>query len=108
MDRITRQEPVAAVQPPGLSVEMFEGPAILAGAAALAVASLVPAPGGSWLSNLWPSAGLVRTAGISAYLAQHPPWVVPLAGAAALLIVVGLAMPERQGREDVRCGAIAP
>jgi hypothetical protein len=108
MDRIAHQELVAVPVHQRFSVGMFKDAAIFVGAATLAVAYLVPATGESWLSILWPANRLVRIAGISAYLAQHPPWVVLVAGAAALLIVLGLAMPERQGREDGRFNVVPP
>ena len=63
---------------------------------------VVPAGGESWLSNLRPAPGLIRTFGLSTYLGQHPPGAIYLAGLAALIIVLGLAVNEGPVREPVR------
>ena len=69
------------------------------GALILTAAYLVPAAGSSWLGNLMPSTGLVRPLGMAAYLAQHPPAAVLLAGLATLLILLGMSLPEHPVRE---------
>jgi hypothetical protein len=69
---------------------------VLAGALILGLAYILPAAGNSWLSNLLPAAVPLRSVGLSAYLAQHPPWAVFLAGLAAVLIALGLSEPERR------------
>jgi hypothetical protein len=102
MSRIAQRKPAAVPSSRGLSYELFRYAAIAVGALLLAGAYLVPAAGGSWLSNLRPSTGLIRSFGISAYLSQHPLWAIQLAGFAALMIIVGLAMPEGPVRGLIR------
>jgi hypothetical protein len=102
MSRIARRKPVAVPSSPGSSYEWLNHAAILIGALLLAAAYLVPAAGQSWLSNLWPSPGPFRTFGMSAYVDQHPSWAIQLAGLAALMIVVGLAVAEGPVRESIR------
>jgi hypothetical protein len=94
MSRIAQRAPVSVPSLRVPSYEPFRFAAIAVGALLLAVAYLVPSPGGSWSSNLWPEAGLIRSFGISAYLGQHPVWAIALAGFAALMILLGLAIPE--------------
>jgi hypothetical protein len=96
MSRITQREPASVVPAPGLRRELLKYAMVLMGAWMMAAASIAPAAGGSWLSSLWPPIGVVRAPGILAYLNQHPPWAVLLAGIAALLIILGLAVPERR------------
>jgi len=98
MSRITQPAPIAGLFSQGFSYELVRYAAIFVGAALLAAAYLFPAAGKSWLSNLWSAPGLVRTLGISAYVSQHPFWAMQLAALAALMIVLGLAMPERPVR----------
>ena len=74
---------------------------IFVGALMMAAAYVVPAAGESWLTNLWPSARPLHLVGLSAYLLQHPPWAMVLAGFAALLILMGLALPDPPVRERV-------
>ena len=80
---------------------MFKYPTMFVGALILASAYLVPGAGQSWLSNLWPSARSLQLLRLSTYLLQHPPWAMVLAGFAALLILMGLALPEPPARERV-------
>jgi hypothetical protein len=101
MSRITQPEPVAALSSHGFSYDLFKYATIYVGALLLAAAYMVPPAGKSWLSNLWSAPGLTRTLGISAYLGQHPLWAIYLAGFAGLVIVLGLAVPERPVREIV-------
>jgi hypothetical protein len=101
MSRITQREPLATRSSQRPSYELFKYATIYVGAQLLAVAYMFPSTGSSWLSNLWATPGLFRTVGISAYLGQHPLWATHLAGLAALMIVMGLAVPERPVRENV-------
>jgi hypothetical protein len=101
MSRISQRGPVAVRSSRGFSYELFQHAAISVGALLLSAAYMFPAAGKSWLSNLWSAPGLFRTVGISAYLSQHPLWAIHLAGIAALIIVLGLAVPERPVRENV-------
>jgi hypothetical protein len=102
MSRIAPRAPVSVPSLRGPSSDLFRFAAIAVGALLLAAAYLVPPPGESWLSNLWPAPGLVRSFGITAYLGQHPLWAVGVAGFAALMILLGLAIPEGPVRELVR------
>jgi hypothetical protein len=95
MNRVTQREPRAVRSARGAWYEALKHAILFVGALTLAVAYVVPPAGESWLSNLWPAVGLVRRLGISVYLTQHPPAAIVLAGLAALLIVLGLALPER-------------
>jgi hypothetical protein len=101
MSRITQREPVSVLSSQGFSYELFKYAAIYVGALLLAAAYMFPPAGKSWLSNLWSAPGLSRTFGISTYFSQHPLWAIYLAGIAALLIVLGLAVPECPVREEV-------
>jgi hypothetical protein len=101
MSRITQRGPVATRSSRRPSYELFKYAAMYVGAQLLAVAYLFPSTGNSRLSNLWAAPGLFRTVGISAYLGQHPLWAMHLAGFAAMMIVIGLAVPERAVRENV-------
>jgi hypothetical protein len=101
MSRITQRGPVDTRSSRRPSYELFKYTAMYFGAQLLAVAYIFPSAGSSWLSNLWAAPGLFRTVGISAYLGQHPLWAMHLAGLAALMIVIGLAVPERPARENV-------
>jgi len=101
MSRITQRGPAIVPSSQGFSYDLFKYSAIHVGGLLLAAAYMFPAGGQFWLSNLWSAPGLFRTIGISAYLSQHPLWAIVLAGLAALLIVVGLAVPERPVRESV-------
>jgi hypothetical protein len=101
MSRIAQLEPVAVLSSQGWSSELFKCAAIYVGGLLLAAAYMFPPAGKSWLSNLWSAPGLSRTLGFSAYLSQHPLWAIYLAGFAALMIVLGLAVPERPVRENV-------
>jgi hypothetical protein len=84
-----------------LLVGTLKYPTTFVGALILASAYLVPGAGQSWLSNLWPSARSLQLLRLSAYLLQHPPWAMLLAGFAALLILMGLALPDPPVRERV-------
>jgi len=99
MSRLARPAP-AFPTTRGFGREWSRYAVLAAGALLLAAAYLVPAAGESWLSNLQP--GLIRTVGMPAYLGQHPPWAIHLAGLAALLIAVGLAIAEGPGRDAAR------
>ena len=101
MSRITQRGPRAVQSPLGFSHELFRFAAIYLGALVLAAAYLFPAAGRSWLSNAWSAPGLFRSLGISAYFSQHPLWAIHLAGLAALMIVLGLTIPERPVHENV-------
>jgi hypothetical protein len=101
MSRITEREPVGVLSSQGFSYELLRYAAIYVGALLLAAAYMIPPAGKSWLSNLLSAPGLSRTLGFSAYLGQHPLWAIYLAGFAALMIVLGLAVPERPVRENV-------
>jgi hypothetical protein len=101
MSRIAQREPVAARPPREPSYELFKYAAMYVGAQLLAAAYLFPFAGRSWLSNLWPAPGLFRPIGVSAYFSQHPFWAMHLAGIAALMIVIGLVLPDRPVRENV-------
>ncbi len=68
------------------------------GALMLAVAYLVPAGGSSFLNNLMPQMGLVRSMGMMAYLAGRSPGAVALSVLATLSILLGLALAECPGR----------
>ena len=96
MNRVTQPQlqPVALLPAGQLLVGMFRYLTMVVGALILASAYLVPAAGQSWLSNLWPSARSLHQLTLSAYLLQHPPWAIVLAGLAVLLILMGLALPE--------------
>ena len=94
MSRITRPEPAVIVSSQRFGWEKLSYPMIFVGALTLVAAYVFPAAGDPWLSNLWSSGGLIRTVGMSAYLAHHPMWAVLLSEVAALLIVVGLFLPE--------------
>jgi hypothetical protein len=102
MSRVTQRRPAAVPSSRGFSYESLRYAAIYIGALILAAAYLFPADGQSWLSNLWLAPGFFRTLGFSAYLSQHPLWAIYLAGLAALLIVLGLAIPEGPAPEHVR------
>jgi hypothetical protein len=101
MSRITQAEPHPVLSAQRFSFEDLKKPMIVVGGLILAAAYVLPSAGESWTANLWPSVGLFRTAQLSAYLAAHPPWAVILAGVAALLVVFGLALPERQVVKNV-------
>jgi len=98
MNRIKDAEADAVLPSQGFSSGMFKHSTMLVGGLLMAVAYILPSPGQSWLSNLWPSLGLVRNVRLSDYLAQHPPWAVLLAAVAALLIVLGLGERDRQSK----------
>jgi hypothetical protein len=71
-------------------------PMVVVGALVLAVATLVPPPGATWLENLrWPG-GLVAGLRMSSYILEHPPSAILLAGLAAILLLVGLELPDPQ------------
>jgi len=106
MSRITQPEPQPVLAAHPFSPEALKKPMIVLGALILAVAYVVPSAGGYWLANLWPLVGLFRTGVLSAYLAAHPPWGVILAGVAALFVVLGLALPERQVVKNVSRGTM--
>jgi hypothetical protein len=99
MDRITQRESATVPSSGRSSYELIKSAAIFVGALVLASAYMVPAAGQSWLSNFWPTPGLSRTIGFSAYLDQHPLWAIHLAGLAALMIVLGLAVQDGPIRE---------
>lgn len=99
MSRIARLESAAVPSSRGFPYERPRYAAIFIGALVLAAAYVVPAPGQSWLSNVWPAPGLLRAHGLSAYLSQHPPWAILLAGFAALMIVFGLVVVDGPARE---------
>ena len=80
---------------------MFKHPKMFVGALILASAYLVPGAGESWFSNLWLSPRFLHLVGLSAYLLLHPPWAMVLAGIAALLMLMGLALPDPPVRERV-------
>jgi hypothetical protein len=101
MSLISQRKPVSAGSSQGFSYEIFKYAAIYLGAQLLAISYLVPSAGQSWLSNLWSAPGLVRTVGISAYFSQHPLWAIHMAGLAALMIVLGLALADLPVRENV-------
>ncbi len=101
MNRVAQPQPVALLPARQLLLGMFKYPTMFVGALILASAYLVPGAGQSWLSNLWPSARSVHLLRLSTYLVQHPPWAMLLAGFAALLILMGLALPEPPVRERV-------
>ena len=101
MNRMTQPQPVAFLPARQLLVGMLKYSTMFVGALILASAYLVPGAGQSWLSNLWPSARSLHLVGLSAYLLQHPPWAIALAGFAALLILMGLALPDPPVRERV-------
>jgi len=101
MNRVAQPQPVALSPARQLLVGMFKYPTMLMGALILASAYLVPGAGQSWLSNLWPSARSLQFLRLSVYVSQHPPWAMVLAGFAALLILMGLALPEPPVRERV-------
>ena len=92
---------VSAVSSQGFSYDLIKYSAMFVGGQLLAAAYVFPSAGQSWLSNLRLAPGLSRTVGISAYLSQHPLWAMHLAGLAALMIVLGLALPDRPVREKV-------
>jgi hypothetical protein len=94
MSRLAHREVVAVPASQGFSFELLRYAMISAGALLLAAAYLIPAGGRSWFSDLWSPPGLVGTFGVSTYLGQHPFWAINLAGFAALLIVLGLAVSE--------------
>ena len=99
MSRILQREPLSAISSRGFSYDLIKYSAMFVGGQLLAVAYTFPSAGQSWFSNLWSLPGLFRTVGISAYLSQHPLWAMHLAGLAALMIVLGLALPDlRSGR----------
>jgi hypothetical protein len=100
MSRISQRERISAVSSQGSSYNLIKYSAMFVGGQLLAVAYVFPAAGQSWLSNLWSAPGLFRAVGISAYLGQHPLWAMHLAGIAALMIVLGLALPGRPVREN--------
>ena len=99
MNRVTQPQPVALLPARQLLIGMFKYPTMFVGALILASAYLVPGAGQSWLSNLWPSAPSFHLVGLSAYFLQHPPWAMVLAGFAAMLILMGLALPDPLVRE---------
>jgi hypothetical protein len=101
MSRISQGEPVSAVSSQGFSSDLIKYSAMFVGGQLLTAAYLFPSAGQSWLSNLWSAPGLFRAVGISAYLCQHPLWAMHLAGLAAVMIVLGLALPDRPIRENV-------
>jgi hypothetical protein len=100
MSRISQRGPVSAGSSQGFSYEIFKYAAIYVGAQLLAFSYVFPSAGQTWLSNLWSTPGLFRAVGIAAYLGQHPLWAMHLAGLAALMIVLGLALPDRPVREN--------
>jgi hypothetical protein len=108
MERIARLEPVAVERSHGLSWGILRYPTMLVGAAMLAMAYLLPAAGGSWTSNLWPTESLVRTVALSAYFTHHTPWSALLAGASASMIILGLALAEHPIRSNASHNAILP
>jgi len=95
MTRIKSKEPHRIESARRISPEAFQKSMIVVGALILAAAYVVPAAGQPWLANLWPSIGLMRSGVLSAYFVAHPPWAMILAGVAALLVVFGMALPER-------------
>ncbi len=101
MSRVTQPQPVALLPAGRHLAGTFKFSTMFVGAVMLALAYLVPAAGQSWLSNLWPSAPSLQLLRLSAYLVQHPPWAMMLAGVAALLILMGLALQEPPVRERV-------
>jgi len=99
MDRIAQPELLAAGSRPESSLVRMRYAAIFAGAVVMTAAYLVPAAGSSWFGNLLPSVELVRSLGVTTYLARHPPAAVLLAGVASFLIVLGLSLPEHPRRK---------
>jgi hypothetical protein len=96
MNRITQPEPAVIVSPQRFWWETLSYPTIFAGALMLVATYVFPAAGQSWLSNFQSPAELIRSVGMSAYFDHHPPLAVLFAGVAAVLIVVGLFMPESE------------
>jgi hypothetical protein len=101
MSRITQSQPHPFLSAPRFSPEVLKSPMIFLGALILAAAYVVPSAGESGLANRWPSVGLFRAPLLCAYLAALPPWAVVLGAVAALFLVFGLALPERQVVNDV-------
>ncbi len=103
MGRIMQSEPTVVLPSSYPYWETVKYSAIVVGALALITIYSMPAvgeswllnlwAGGSWLTTLWPSVG-PRTVGMLTYFIDHPPWVILLAGVAALLLVLGLVTPE--------------
>lgn len=98
MSRVTQPEPHRVLASQRFSPEMLKIPMLVLGTLILAAAYLVPSGGGSWLGVLWPSVAPFRMPGLLAYLSAHPPWAVIVAGIAALVVVLGLALPESPRR----------
>ena len=101
MSRVTQPRPVEILPARQLLVGMFRYPVMFVGALILAVAYLVPGAGQSWLPDLWPSVPALQFVRLPTYLLQHPPWAIVLAGFAALLILMGLALPEPPVRRSI-------
>ncbi len=102
MSRIAQRKRSAVPSSRHRLLDLLRFAAILVGALLLAAAYLIPGAGEPWLSGLRLEPGPLRNFGLAAYLDQHPPWAIYLAGLAALLIVLGLAVHEDPVREFVR------
>jgi hypothetical protein len=79
----------------GSSLAIVRSALMLVGAVILAAANLVPTAGSNWVGNVMPTLELVRSPGMFAYLADHPPGAVLVAGFATVLILLALSIPER-------------
>jgi hypothetical protein len=70
--------------------------AVAAGALILAIASLAPPAGAPWTVNVRPPAGLFTGLRMSSFILDHPPSAILLTSLAALLLLVGLELPDPQ------------
>jgi hypothetical protein len=71
-------------------------PMVAAGALVLTLATLAPPLGTSWFGNLRSPADVFAGLRMSSYILEHPPSAILLAGLAAILLLVGLELPDPQ------------
>ncbi len=103
MSRISRRVSQPAPSWRSSALAAIKYPAIAAGALILALATLVPPLGAPWFASLRSPSNLFAGLRMSSYVLGHPPSAILLAGLAALLLLVGLELPDApQLRNDAR------
>lgn len=98
MSRVHELQPRAVARSARLPLETLRVPLIVLGALMLAAAHVVSSVGVSFSGRLGPTAGLVRIPWVFVYFATQPAWVIMLAGIAALLVWIGLVLPDSPRR----------